>query len=159
MHTTAYWVTIPAALIQSLPFDSEEKINGLFGLAYLLHHVSPLFMMCDLHDVGVSDRGQPRRASPSPPRNIPLRIATFEENPELHRAGLRAEHLHLRQLPRGIGLSPALFDLEKQLLQHCLKTIAICPCQEGCPSCVGAARETGKQAKQVAQEILRGLLE
>jgi len=34
-----------------------------------------------------------------------------------------------------------------------------CPCQEGCPSCVGPARETGRQAKQVAQEILRGLLE
>jgi len=49
MHTTAYWLTVPAALIQSLPFSSEEKINGLFGLAYLLHHVSPLFMMCDLH--------------------------------------------------------------------------------------------------------------
>ena len=56
-------------------------------------------------------------------------------------------------------LLSALFDLEKDLLRHSLKTINVCPCQEGCPSCVGPSRETGRQAKQVAQEILRGLLE
>ena len=158
MHTTAYWVTIPATLIQSLPFDSDEKINGLFGLAYLLHHVSPLFMMCDLHDVGVSI-GDNLTGETVPPRNIPLRIATFEENPSFTEPDFEPNIFIYDNYPHGIGLSPALFGLEKQLLQHCLKTIAICPCQEGCPSCVGAARETGKQAKQVAQEILRGLLE
>jgi len=52
-----------------------------------------------------------------------------------------------------------LSNLEKDLLRHGLKTINVCPCQEGCPSCVGPSRETGRQAKQVAQEILRGLLE
>jgi len=38
--------------------------------------------------------------------------------------------------PGSIGLSPALFDLEKELLRHGLTTIKVCPCQEGCPSCV-----------------------
>jgi len=37
--------------------------------------------------------------------------------------------------PGGIGLSPALFDLEKEFLRHGLTTIKVCPCQEGCPSC------------------------
>ncbi|MEW5899937.1 MAG: DUF1998 domain-containing protein [Acidobacteriota bacterium] len=50
--------------------------------------------------------------------------------------------------PGGIGLSPGLFELEKTLLQHALKTINVCPCQEGCPSCVGPSRETSKQATQ-----------
>ncbi len=54
MHTTAYWMTIPSELFHSLPFPSEERINGLFGLSYIMHHVSPIFMMCDIHDVGVS---------------------------------------------------------------------------------------------------------
>jgi len=31
MPTTAYWLTVPAPLLQSLPFSSEEKINGLSG--------------------------------------------------------------------------------------------------------------------------------
>jgi DEAD/DEAH box helicase domain-containing protein len=158
MHTTAYWLTIPAALIQALPFSSEEKINGLFGLAYLLHNVSPLFMMCDLHDVGVSI-GDNLTGDSVPPRNIPLRIATFDENPVFIEPDFEPNIFIYDNYPGGIGLSPALFDLEKDLLKHSLKTITLCPCQEGCPSCVGPARETGKQAKQVAQEILRGLLE
>lgn len=158
MHTTAYWLTIPASLIQGLPFSSDEKINGLFGLAYLLHHVSPLFMMCDLHDVGVSI-GDNMTGESVPPRDIPLKIAPSEEQPIFMEPDFEPNIFIYDNYPGGIGLSPALFELEKALLQHCLKTIAICPCREGCPSCVGPSRETGKQAKQVAQEILRGLLE
>jgi DEAD/DEAH box helicase domain-containing protein len=158
MHTTAYWVTIPASLIQALPFSSEEKINGLYGLAYLLHHVSPLFMMCDLHDVGVSI-GDNMTGESVPPRNIPQRIAAYEEPPVFTEPDFEPNIFIYDNYPGGIGLSPALFDLKKDLLRHSLKTINLCPCQEGCPSCVGPAGETGKQAKQVAQEILRGLLE
>jgi DEAD/DEAH box helicase domain-containing protein len=158
MHTTAYWLTIPSPLLQSLPFSSEEKVNGLFGLAYLLHHVSPLFMMCDLHDVGVSV-GDNLTGESVPPRDVPLRVATFDENPVFSEPEFEPNIFIYDNYPGGIGLSPALFDLEKDLLRHGLKTINVCPCQEGCPSCVGPSRETGRQAKQVAQEILRGLLE
>jgi DEAD/DEAH box helicase domain-containing protein len=158
MHTTAYWLTIPASLVQSLPFSAEEKINGLFGLAYLLHHVSPLFMMCDLHDVGVSV-GDNLTGESVPPRDILPRVATFDENPVFIEPDFEPNIFIYDNYPGGIGLSPALYELEKDLLKHSLKTINLCPCQEGCPSCVGPSRETGRQAKQVAQEILRGLLE
>ena len=158
MHTTAYWLTIPASLIQVLPFSSEEKINGLFGLAYLLHHVSPLFMMCDLHDVGVSI-GDNMTGESVPPRHIPLKMTACEEPPVFFKPDFEPNIFIYDNYPGGIGLSPALFELDKKLLKHCLKTINLCPCQEGCPSCVGPAGETGKQAKQVAQDILRGLLE
>jgi DEAD/DEAH box helicase domain-containing protein len=60
--------------------------------------------------------------------------------------------------PGGIGLSPSLFDLEKTLLEHSRKTIQACPCKEGCPSCVGPTKESGKKSKQVALEILNTLL-
>ncbi|UCE22722.1 MAG: DUF1998 domain-containing protein, partial [Candidatus Aminicenantes bacterium] len=56
------------------------------------------------------------------------------------------------------GLSPSLFDLEKRLLEHAQKTIHACPCKEGCPSCVGPTKESGRQSKQVAQEIMKSLL-
>ncbi len=158
MHTTAYWLTIPAFLIQSLPFSSDEKINGIFGLAYLIHHVSPLFMMCDLHDVGVS-LGDNLTGESVPPRDIPLKLASPENQPVFMEPDFEPNIFIYDNYPGGIGLSPALFELEKTLLQHCLKTITVCPCREGCPSCVGPSRETGKQAKQVAQEILRRLLE
>ncbi len=32
----------------------EDGLNPFDRLTYLLYHVSPPFMMCDLHDVGVS---------------------------------------------------------------------------------------------------------
>jgi DEAD/DEAH box helicase domain-containing protein len=60
--------------------------------------------------------------------------------------------------PGGIGLSPSLFDLETELLERCHKTITACPCKEGCPSCVGPTKESGRQAKQVALEILLKIL-
>jgi len=36
--------------------------------------------------------------------------------------------------------------------------IAGCPCDSGCPSCVGPEGHTGHYAKQVASRILDGLL-
>ncbi len=111
MHTTAYWLTIPAALLQAIPYPSEQRVNGLFGLAYLLHHVSPLFMMCDLHDVGVSI-GDNSTGESLPPRNIPARTQGAGRDARRHGAGLRAEHLHLRQLsrrhrPQPVACSPS----------------------------------------------------
>ncbi len=157
MHTTAYWLTIPASVMQALPFPSEQKINGLFGLAYLLHHVSPLFMMCDLHDVGASI-GDNATGESVPPRTIPLKILRQEEQPIFADADFEPNIFIYDNYPGGIGLSPSLFELETTLLEHCLKTIEVCPCQEGCPSCVGPTKESGEQAKQVAKEILKALL-
>ena len=157
MHTTAYWLTIPSSIFQSLPFSSEEKINGLFGLAYLLHHVSPLFMMCDLHDIGVSI-GDNSTGKSVPPRNIPLKISRDEEQSEFYDIAFEPNIFIYDNFPGGIGLSPSLFELEKALLEHCQKTVKACPCKEGCPSCVGPTKESGKQAKQVALEILKKLI-
>ncbi len=157
MHTTAYWLTIPSSVFHSLPFSSEEKINGLFGLAYCLHHVAPLFMMCDIHDVGVSI-GDNSTGKSLPPRNIPLSITVDEDSSDFAEIDFEPNIFIYDNFPGGIGLSPSLFDLETELLERCRKTITVCPCKEGCPSCVGPAKESGKQAKQVALEILMTIL-
>jgi DEAD/DEAH box helicase domain-containing protein len=159
MHTTAYWLTVPSALMQAIPYPAEQRVNGLFGLAYLIHHVSPLFMMCDLHDVGVSigdnTSGEPvrplapqARPSAQAPDEMPVALdPDFEPNIFIY-----------DNYPGGIGLSPSLFALEAKLLEHALKTLEACPCRDGCPSCAGATNESGKDAKKVARAILKGLL-
>lgn len=157
IHTTAYWLTIPADIFHALPFSSEQKINGLFGLAYLLHHVSPLFMMCDLHDIGVSI-GDNATGRSIPPRDISYKINQEEQAFFYDDMKFEPNIFIYDNYPGGIGLSPSLFDLEKDLLKQCLKTIEVCPCKEGCPSCVGPSKETGKLAKQVALHILKSLL-
>jgi len=154
MHTTAYWLTIPSQTFHSLSFASEEKINGLFGLTYCLHHVSPLFMMCDLRDVGVSV-GDNSTGKSVPPRDIRQKTSHKEDKDIFSDIDFEPNIFIFDNFPGGIGLSPSLFDLEKELLKQCLKTIATCPCKEGCPSCVGPVKESGKQAKKVALEILR----
>lgn len=154
MHTTAYWLTIPSQMFHSLSFASEEKINGLFGLTYCLHHVSPLFMMCDLRDVGVSV-GDNSTGKSVPPRDIRQKTSHEEDKDIFSDIDFEPNIFIFDNFPGGIGLSPSLFDLEKELLKQCLKTIAACPCKEGCPSCVGPVKESGKQAKEVALEILR----
>ena len=57
--------------------------------------------------------------------------------------------------PGGVGLSEPLFRLHDELLNHTWKLIADCPCEEGCPSCVGPVGEVGEKGKQVALEILK----
>ena len=156
MHTTAYWVTVPAALLQDLPFTPEQKINGLYGLSYIMHGVAPLFLMCDIHDIGVS-LGDNSTGESIPPKDLLAKIQPLQ-GPVYLDADFEPNIFIYDNYPGGIGLSPSLFDLDKTLLATCLKTISDCPCSEGCPSCVGPTKESGEQAKDVALEILTRLL-
>jgi len=156
MHTTAYWVTVPAPLLQDLPFTPEQKINGLYGLSYILHHIAPLFLMCDIHDIGVSI-GDNASGESIPPKDLVAKIQPIQ-GPVYADVDFEPNVFIYDNYPGGIGLSPSLFDLDKRLLDYALKTIAACPCHEGCPSCVGPTKESGEMAKEVAVEILTRLL-
>ena len=156
MHTTAYWLTVPAGLLQALPYDAEERINGLYGLAYIMHHVAPLFLMCDLHDIGVSI-GDNSTGESVPPRELAAKIRPME-GPVHVDPDFEPNVFIYDNYPGGIGLSPTLFDLDRNLLDYSRKTIAACPCEAGCPSCVGPVTESGEKAKAVALEILSRLL-
>ena len=57
--------------------------------------------------------------------------------------------------PGGIGLSEPLYRMSEQLLDNARKLIENCPCQAGCPSCVGPMGEIGEKGKEVATAILR----
>ncbi len=157
MHTTAWWLTVPADFLAAIPVPSESRINGLFGLAYVLHRVSPLFMMCDVHDVGVSI-GDNSTGLTLPPRDLPARKRPTEGEELLLGPDFEPNIFIYDNFPGGIGLSPSLYALETRLLDHALRTIEACPCRDGCPSCVGATHESGRDAKKVAREILRRLL-
>jgi DEAD/DEAH box helicase domain-containing protein len=60
--------------------------------------------------------------------------------------------------PSGIGFSRPLFDMHDALLARTRDLIHGCPCESGCPSCVGPEGNTGPHAKLVASEILVRLL-
>jgi DEAD/DEAH box helicase domain-containing protein len=61
--------------------------------------------------------------------------------------------------PGGIGFSAPLFGMHDELLANTHRLIAECPCESGCPGCVGPIGNTGPLAKSAALRILDLLLE
>ncbi len=59
--------------------------------------------------------------------------------------------------PGGIGFSEPLYGMHDTLLARTRELIEGCPCQSGCPSCVGPEGATGPLAKAVASHLLERL--
>jgi DEAD/DEAH box helicase domain-containing protein len=142
-HTTAFWLSIPREILDEAPFDSEEKINGVRGLAYALRSVSTVHMMCDFRDLGsaVVDTLQDRRIFQDQLRkkqpSAAMRIA-FQPNVYLY-----------DKYPGGIGFSKALYDTREILLSASRTLVANCRCQNGCPSCIGAPLIVSPRTREV----------
>ncbi len=103
--------------------------TALGGLAYLLHHLAPVFLMCDPGDLGTSvEARDPASGQPA--------VVVYDA------------------VPGGVGLSPRLVDLWPQLTQAALERVRLCPCSDGCPSCVGPVGETEPGAKDGARRLL-----
>jgi DEAD/DEAH box helicase domain-containing protein len=147
MHTTAYWVTLDRQLIDSLPFPISDRQDGLFGLLYAFESVASLLLMCDRMDLGATiGEGSPDiHASPA---GWESRQEEFFE-PTLYL---------FDAYPGGIGLSEPLFHLHDSLIDRTRELIESCPCEKGCPSCVGPVGETGERAKEAALAILKCLM-
>jgi DEAD/DEAH box helicase domain-containing protein len=145
MHTTSYWMTIPADVMAALPYASDDKRDGVIGLAFAMKNIAQLLLMCDAHDVGLSvDGGSLDRATRTggAVRGRPDAVAT-EPNIFVY-----------DNYPGGIGFSRPLFDMHALLLERTRDLISTCPCESGCPSCVGPEGNTGPHAKMVASAIL-----
>ena len=152
MHTTAYWLTVPRAVMASLPYSGEERRDGVVALSYTLGQLAALFLMCDRHDIGVAlgDNGQGEAVL-----ERGLRAANMART-ERPRPGDDYEpHVFVYDnYPGGIGLSEPLYRLHARLVRECQALIAACACSDGCPSCVGPAGEMGSRGKEVALAIL-----
>src|SRR5262245_51831211 len=147
MHTSSYWLTIPAAVMASLPFGGDDRRDGVIGLAFAMRHVAQLLLMCDGHDIGLSiDGGSLERSrtggSGGVPEALPVEPDIFIYD----------------NYPGGIGFSRPLFDMHDVLLERTRDLIVGCPCESGCPSCVGPEGNTGPHAKAVASRILASLV-
>jgi DEAD/DEAH box helicase domain-containing protein len=157
MHTTAYWLTVPLAVMRLLPYTSEERRDGVAALAYTLGQMAALYLMCDRHDLGVAlgDNGQ---GEAQPERGL-QRLGLVPARHALRADEYEPQIFVYDNYPGGIGLSEPLYGLHDRLLTESLALIDACACEDGCPSCVGPAGEIGSRGKEVAQTLLRRLLE
>jgi DEAD/DEAH box helicase domain-containing protein len=149
MHTTAYWMTLSPSLIAGLHYGADDRRDGVIGLAYAMHHVAPLLLMCDAHDLGLSVDGVSLEGA--------SRMGGTSRGASPDLSNSPTVFLY-DNYPGGIGLSEPLFAMHDALLRQTRDLIAGCPCEAGCPSCVGPAGASGPLAKTVALAILDRLV-
>ena len=56
--------------------------------------------------------------------------------------------------PGGIGQSQPLYGMRGRLMTAVSELLTGCPCEEGCPSCVGPLGEVGERGKEVAKRLV-----
>ncbi len=128
MHTTSYWLPLP-----QLPIEQDEIQGILVGLSHAMAHVAALFLMCDPRDLG----------------------RTYE----IHSPHTGRPTLFLYDaFPGGVGFAERLHRLHPLVLAGARDLIGACPCDAGCPSCVGPVLEVGSRGKTRALEMLRDRL-
>jgi DEAD/DEAH box helicase domain-containing protein len=118
--------------------------EGLLGISNVAKEVIPIFSMCDTMDIG--------SAVDSSAANAPG-IFVFD------------------RFPGGLGFSLKAYDMIEDIMTACLDLIDKCPCENGCPSCVGSPIPPFSQTdpdvttrgmipdKAAAKSILHALLE
>lgn len=116
----------------------EQRVrvqSGIAGLAYLIHNLAPFFVMCDPGDLGLHFEPESEMADSNPV------IALYDK------------------VPGGIGLCKKLYEIQDIVLKAALEQVSSCPCEMGCPACVGPVAELGEGAKLQARAILEEILQ
>ena len=158
MHTTAYWITLQRPLFESLPYSISERQSGMFGLLHAMESVATLLLMCDGRDLGSAIGERP----PAPDGEETTLISKASDlrgnSSEAWMSGQKEffePNLYLYDAyPGGIGFSEPLFRAHELLIHKTRELIRACPCDGGCPSCVGPAGDLVPRAKEAALAIL-----
>ena len=110
LETVSAWLAPSRELRARLSAQGFKPVEALAGVRNLAVTVLPLLAMCEPEDVGsVVDH-----------KNL----------------GQPAIFLYDRY-PGGLGFCEQAFHRFDELLRACLQIVSECPCESGCPSCVG----------------------
>jgi DEAD/DEAH box helicase domain-containing protein len=127
LHTSSYWFTFEDEVTAS--WSANDMQHALLGLANVLVHIAPLYLMCDPLDIRV----------------VPQVKAPHNKKPTI---------FFYDRYPGGIGLSERLYEVHRELLAEAKKHISGCTCLSGCPACVGPIEEVGLTGKGLALKLL-----
>jgi DEAD/DEAH box helicase domain-containing protein len=106
--------------------------TALSGLAHAIGNLAPLYLMCDPRDIGL----------------VTEQRSAF--------SGLPTITLYER-VPAGIGFSRMLYELHTELVAATRDLVATCPCDGGCPACIGPGAGDS-EAKQQTIKLLNVLV-
>jgi DEAD/DEAH box helicase domain-containing protein len=130
LHTTATWIELGEELSK---MDAPMLEQALVGITNVLRHLVPMFVMCDRTDIHVV----PQMKAPH--------------------SGMPTIFLYDRY-PGGIGLSEAVFERYDEIMEEVKHVVERCPCENGCPSCIGVMEASNHSVKKNVIAFLRKLL-
>ena len=139
MHTTSFWLTVPESVCTQIPQGRAAAIDGLRGAGIALETVATLALMCDPRDLGCTlgdtalDEAKENggETSPDVPPVVPRKIRGGPA------PGYSPTLFIYEHTPGGIGLAERIFEQREVLIARALRLVEGCPCDFGCPACVG----------------------
>jgi len=115
LNTSALWIIPPKSAIERVKAYERVPSEGLAGIGNAMTGVIPLHIICDQMDIG------------------PVVDSSNTGVPTL---------FIYDKYQGGLGFAQKSFDIIEQLLEDSLELISSCPCEDGCPSCVGSPRRS-----------------
>ncbi len=142
LDTMAFWLVPPEDLLDEVRRAGLDAHSGLRGIGYATRVLLPLFMTCDTLDFSHSVGSA----------NSPWQAVFVYERVWL-----------------GLGFSEKAYERLHEIMPAVLENIRHCPCEDGCPCCVGKPLrqystwnvergEASIPSKASARMILEGLL-
>ena len=137
MHTRAVVIlfTPESASGTALSGLDEAQIGPTIArLGTVIKNVAPLFLLCEAGDIGVAERTR---------------------DPHF---GVPALYIY-DSYPGGTGLAENFRTRMAEIVAACLELVAKCPCDAGCPSCVGPfdpQTDIGEDPKAAVLSFLHG---
>jgi DEAD/DEAH box helicase domain-containing protein len=110
LPTTAVWLLPSEAIRKEMKMSGLRTSEGIAGLRNLAIVALPMVAMCDSRDLG-----------------------GVVDSSNLGRSAM----ILYDRYPGGLGYTEKGFHHFARLLEVCRQMVSECPCEEGCPSCVG----------------------
>lgn len=111
LDTMAMWVVPPRDILRRIRSFHRDPAEALLGVANALGGVLGLHVICESSDVGTT----------------------------IDTSNLLSPAIFIYdRYPGGLGFARKCYDLVEEILTATLELIEECPCENGCPSCVGS---------------------
>jgi len=108
LHTSSSWLSFD----RPRGWTDSMLTDAMTGTATSIASFIPLFVQCDRRDIHV----------------VPQVKSIHAELPTI---------FVYDSYPGGIGISERVFEVWPQLLAHVVQHVESCPCNQGCPACIG----------------------
>src|SRR6056297_2404576 len=105
--------------------NPEIREHVIAHIGTLIRNIAPVFLLCERSDIGIAERIK------DPFTEVPT-IYVYDT------------------APGGIGLSEGFAEKRMQILKAAFEVLSQCPCEYGCPSCIGPDEGTTELNKKQA---------